>query len=73
MTTTENIGLYWHFVDIVWIFLWVLKNGISESQRNFRSQKLSRRSLQIVCRGVLTLTFPAGSRNVASQSMPPRS
>jgi cytochrome c oxidase subunit 3 len=23
-TPVENIGLYWHFVDIVWIFLFPL-------------------------------------------------
>lgn len=23
-TTVENVGLYWHFVDVVWIFLFLL-------------------------------------------------
>lgn len=28
ITTTENIELYCYFVEIVWIFLWRLRNGI---------------------------------------------
>jgi cytochrome c oxidase subunit 3 len=29
ITTIENFGLYWHFVDIVWIFLFPLLYLIS--------------------------------------------
>ncbi|HSY70785.1 MAG TPA: cytochrome c oxidase subunit 3 family protein [Alloacidobacterium sp.] len=32
MTTIENFGLYWHFVDIVWIFLFPLLYLISRHQ-----------------------------------------
>jgi len=32
MTTVENFGLYWHFVDIVWIFLFPLLYLISRHQ-----------------------------------------
>ena len=32
MTTIENLGLYWHFVDIVWIFLFPLLYLISRHQ-----------------------------------------
>jgi cytochrome c oxidase subunit 3 len=32
MNTIENFGLYWHFVDIVWIFLFPLLYLISRHQ-----------------------------------------
>ncbi|MBT9332178.1 cytochrome c oxidase subunit 3 [Paracidobacterium acidisoli] len=32
MTTIENFGLYWHFVDIIWIFLFPLLYLISRHQ-----------------------------------------
>jgi cytochrome c oxidase subunit III len=32
MTVIENVGLYWHFVDIVWIFLFPLLYLISRHQ-----------------------------------------
>jgi cytochrome c oxidase subunit 3 len=32
VTFVENFGLYWHFVDIVWIFLFPLLYLISRHQ-----------------------------------------
>lgn len=31
-TTVENIGLYWHFVDVIWVFLFPLLYLIDRSQ-----------------------------------------